>query len=194
MIGPERIKLAVIAENLGGEETPFSSPAATMFKNSLVEAGISPDRLGFGWATEASLLDAEERGASFLLLAGDAALHLVRPDLSVGECHGRAMLFSADPAGLIVFPVFHPESYFRNPRWRSRLVEELRLLRAIGVDRDSWVSFTPDSCVRCRGEFYRVDDQGVVFCVDHWGKPVDRSRLLSADDLAGLFGGVVVSR
>lgn len=161
-----------------------------MFKLRMTEVGVSPDRAGFGWATKEALKLALDRGAQFIVLAGDEALSLVRSDLSVKECHGRAMLASPD-SPVIMFPMFHPEAFLRNPRWRLTAVDELSTLKVIGGNREKWLDYVPDSCVRCRGEFHRVDDVGVVYCEAHWGK-VPTNRILSPQEVVDFFNGKVV--
>lgn len=181
MNGPLTCKLMVIAADYDPQ-----SPASRTFKEAMTEVGISVDRVVFGW-TETVEEEVESRGAQFIVLAGQAALELVRPDLHVGECHGRAMLLDHEtPDGPLVYPLFHPDSYYRNPLWRNSLLQELRQLIAIGRDRDNWTKYTPDTCVKCRGEFFRVDEQGVVYCELH--SVPEQERPLTAEQIAADFG------
>lgn len=138
-----------------------------LFLSLMTEAGLPVDRVGFGTIHPTIKDDVEESGAQFVILSGTAAVRLYRPDLRTGQCHGRIMLLEPSKTstdGPLAFPVFHPEAYWRNYRWRELLVKELRLLREIAQNRNSWLSYVPDSCVRCRGEVIHFDDNGVPYC------------------------------
>jgi hypothetical protein len=158
-VGPDVYKLAVITEKMSFQGSPFEGNAGKMFKDSMVEAGIDVGKVAFGYAT-----DIPNEDVQFLVLAGDKALATVRPDLKVRFCHGRPMLLEN---GAIGFPVFNPEAYWRNPRWRSLLAAELQVLLNVARNRDRWEEWCPQSCVRCRGEVYYTDPARVAYCEVH---------------------------
>jgi hypothetical protein len=70
--------------------------------------------------------------------------------------------------GPLVMPVVNHWALFRAARWRQDLIDDLQLLKQIGRDPANWVTYTPDTCVKCRGEFFAVDDWGVTYCEEHW--------------------------
>jgi hypothetical protein len=184
--GPSRPKLVVVAQNLVNEQQPFDSIGGSIFKTSLMKAGIPVEKVGFTWSHPGTAIEIRDRGATFVILAGEGAVALWRPDLHVRQCHGRMMALDDECFG---FPTFHPEAFARNPRWRSLLCKELQILREIASDPESWISRSPLTCVRCRGEFYRVDDMGVVYCERHWGAPDDRPVTVS--QFAAAFGAII---
>lgn len=178
----ENKTLAVFAENLMGESEPFTNESGELYKTALGGAGVDVSRVAFGWMENISEIKGSD--IRFVILAGDGVLRKFRADLSVKECHGRAMMTTEN---ILVFPTFHPEAYKRNPLWLKTLKGELGLLKKIGPDIERWASYTPDTCVRCRGDFFRVDDQGVVYCEEHWGKVPHPENVLTPDQVARVF-------
>lgn len=162
--GPETCKLAVVTEQMPWWSEPMDGPSGEMFKKAMSDKGIGVEKVAFGAATD----DPLEREAEFVVLAGDVALARYRPDLRVAHCHGRPMLIRHEQSDLIYFPVFHPEAYWRNPRWRSLLDHELGQLMLLARDVDNWKSFIPQSCVKCRGSADFHDKMGVLYCYEHW--------------------------
>jgi hypothetical protein len=158
-VGPEVCKLAVKAEKMPFQAVPFDGNAGKMFKAAMVEAGIGVEKVAFGYAT-----DEPAESVRFVILAGDKALASVRPDLMVRQCHGRPMLLDG---GVVGFPVFHPEAYWRNPRWRPLLAAELQVLLKVARNPDDWEDLCPQSCVKCRGEVYYTDPARVAYCEVH---------------------------
>lgn len=158
-VGPESCKLAIVTEKMPWQTEPFDGPSGAMFKDTMTKAGIGVEKVAFGFAGD----DPRERQASFTVLAGDRALHTVRTDLWVRQCHGRPMMLDH----ILWYPVFHPEAYWRNPRWRSLLDHELRALMSLARDRENWRSYLPQSCVKCRGAVDYTDLMGVAYCQEH---------------------------
>lgn len=159
-VGPEVCKLAVVTEKMPWWSEPFDGPSGEMFRGAMTEVGIGVEKVAFGTAEE----DPVDRQASFVLVAGDVALSKYRPDLRVAHCHGRPMQVVAN---VIAFPVFHPEAYWRNPRWRSLLTHELKTLMTIARSPEDWDRYVPESCVKCRGLVEYTDDMGVHYCHEH---------------------------
>ncbi len=155
-VGPEVCKLACVSERMPWWSEPFAGSSGDWFKQAMTERGIGVEKVAFGYADD----NPRERGASFAVLAGDQALAQYRPDLRVAHCHGRPMLGE----DLLLFPVFHPEAFWRNPRWRGLLAHELGQLMLLAKDPDSWRLFVPQSCVKCRGAADHEDKMGVLYC------------------------------
>jgi hypothetical protein len=163
--GPDDARLAVLSP------APTFEPLQQVFQ----EIGTDPARILFG---DGKLSELEDRGVSYIVLAGQACLDQFRPDLAIRQCHGRPMLLwpgLSHCAGPIVMPVFHPEAYRRNPRWQSLLRIQLGSIRRVALDRDNWINECPDTCVACRGEFYAVDPHGVVYCDTHAPRSIRRT-------------------
>lgn len=198
--GPATIKLLVVGEcPAPGETTPFTSPAGLHFREELQSAAIDPQKLGFCYAVSChqvhlpspelqatcnNRLEAliQKLHPAWLLLVGDVALRAFRPDLQMRSCHGRAFLFDPEePDGSVCFPTFHHYAVERRPEWRDVLHYELDLLREMAAHRAEWMSYNPNTCVRCRSEAYEIDVQGVVYCERHW---VIRQRVVNADSIA----------
>jgi hypothetical protein len=158
-VGPEVCKLAVVTESMPWWSEPFDGPSGEMFKGAMTTVGIGIEKVAFGAADD----DPKDREAQFVLLCGDVALSRYRTNLRVAHCHGRPMMLDHR----ILFPVFHPEAYWRNPRWRSLLDHELKQLMLLAKDKDQWRSFIPQSCVKCRGAADYTDLMGVVYCTEH---------------------------
>lgn len=108
-------------------------------------------------------VDEKELQHPFVCVAGNAALHLYRPDLGVGQCHGRPMAFHNDDT--VVVPVFHPEAYHRNPRWRISLVNDFNVLRGIAAGKEPWVRHS--TCVFCRRPATVADKNLLLVCSRH---------------------------
>ena len=176
--GPSQCKLAVLWPK--GDERGRDTVCGL-----LGSVGISLDRLCFTDSVD----DLEGSGAEYVILAGAEMLHLFRPDLHPGLCHGRAMLLDLTDRGIIGFPIFHPDSYRRNERWQTVLLQELSLLKDMARSGFwSWDDFIPDTCVVCRGERHSSDQNGVAYCFPHWrSRLVDKTRTLSPDQAAKLF-------
>ncbi len=165
-VGPETCKLAVVAGKMPFQTSPFEGRAGDYFKKAMTEAGIGVEKVCFG-DTDMDLED-QIQGirAGHIVLAGDRALQYFRKDLRVSQCHGRPMMMFPDfpDRTPLLFPVFHPEAYWRNPRWRALLLLELQSLMLIARTGE-WAS--PQSCVKCRGSADYTDPMGVVFCEEH---------------------------
>lgn len=166
-MGPEVCKLAVVTESMPWWSVPFDGPSGEMFKKAMSDKGIGVEKVAFGTAEDEPL----EREAEFVVLAGDVALAKYRPDLRVAHCHGRPMMNGS----LLLYPVFHPEAYWRNPRWRPLLDHELGQLMLLAKDRAEWQKFSPLSCVKCRGAADWRDGMGVVYCEDHYKPSPDHN-------------------
>jgi hypothetical protein len=167
-------KLLVVGEFIGKVEKngPFTNRAGMYFREMMANAGINPDRAAFAYPTSAEELDAEMVGneSLYVVLSGNNMLELLHPELRIGECHGRAMLYDPDhPACPVLFPTLHHESAARQPkRWGTVVQDELALLRVLAINRDRWSEHTPDTCVRCRGELSVITPAGVVYCNRHF--------------------------
>lgn len=169
-VGPETCKLAVIAHRMPFQNAPFEGNAGKMFKDTMTHTGIGVEKVAFGDDVDMDLEDAIQGvKAQFVILAGDRVLQWFRPDLYVRQCHGRPMLMFPDfpDRTPILFPVFHPEAYWRFPRWRALLAVELKSLMELAHNRNRWQDFCPQSCVKCRGLPHRTDPMGVVYCEVH---------------------------
>ncbi len=165
-VGPATCRLAVVAERMPFQITPFEGAAGAMFQSEMTTTGIGVGKVAFGFADTHLEAALSGLGAKFVLLAGDGALSLFRPDLRVRQCHGRPMLI-APGSPVILYPMFHPEAYHRNPRWRGLMQHELRVLMGLGSDSERWSEHCPQTCVKCRGPQAMTDPQGVVYCESH---------------------------
>lgn len=158
-------KLLIVGEAPPDAEKrgPFTNRAGKAFRKAMAAVNIDPDRADFAYPATAAEID--ESGSEYVVLAGNKMLHLFRPDLDAGHCHGRVM---KSLRGMILFPVFHHEVYTRTKLWSVVLADELKILRRIAVDVENWATYTTQSCVHCRGKAYRVDEANVVYCEEHW--------------------------
>lgn len=186
-VGPNQPKLVVVGERFEREDEPFGGFAGQFFKECMLEAGIKPDKSGFCWAGDELQGELEVLRPAWVVLSGDQALQAIRPDLFCRQAHGRP--FSLIPmserdarlGGSVGFPVVHHVALKRNQKeWHALVVRELLALRQMATDPEGWLKYAPDTCVKCRGEFFRIDDQGIVYCEKHW-------ELRAADGLAQLI-------
>lgn len=155
--GPDTCRLAVVST------ADFDTQAGRLFKSTFVDAGINVDRVAFGPVDKNTVAKVSELGAKYVVVAGIDSLQFFWPDLSIRECHGRPMQLTTT-YWPVAFPVFHPEAFLRNPRARALLRQQLQLLKLMGSESENWSRFLADSCVKCRGEMYSIDDRGVVYC------------------------------
>lgn len=176
-VGPPECKLAAVG--------PFGDDEATAsFKSMMTASGVPQEKVVF--LTPDSFVDLEPSGAKFVLLAGSEALGLFRPDLHPGLCHGRLLLLDLSDRGILGFPVFHPETYRRNPRWRTMLLKDFAFLKR-AASEGLWPSDGPQTCVRCRGLKFDTDINGVVYCGPHWKSREGRDTTLSLDRVVRSF-------
>lgn len=168
-VGAKEAKLAAVTTPIGDDYRPFASPGGRVFKEMLDEAGIDVTRVAFGWADDLLWTGLYGIGAQYVIAAGQHALDQWRPDLEIRQCHGRPMLID----DRIVMPVPHPESLWRRqdapgPDYRNILHAQFANLRALALDRDNWLEYSPTSCVKCRSDdVWKVDGNGVSYCLRH---------------------------
>lgn len=187
-VGPSQPKLVVVGERFEREDEPFGGFAGLFFKEVLLEAGIKPDKSGFCYGG-GELLELLVLRPVWVVLSGDVALQGIRPDLQTRGMHGRPVSLlpmsergprDARLGGSVGFSVVHHVALRRKPKeWHDLVLQELLAFRRMATDPEGWLKYTPDTCVKCRGEFFRIDDQGIVYCEEHW-------ELRGADGLAQL--------
>lgn len=160
---PAAAKLLMVGEGFGAPTRLFAEDAGRTFCELAQIAEIPIRKCRFAEPAAELVPALESSPVQWVILSGDAALHTVRPDLDQRFAHGRPI----HRAGITFMPVFHHVALYRHPQWRALVAAELGDLVTI-AKTGNWMRFVPDTCVKCRGEFYRVDDEGIVYCEAHW--------------------------
>lgn len=185
-------KLLITGEFIGKLERggPFTNRAGMFFREMMTKAGMNPERAAFAYPTSAQELNDEmvANEAHYVVLSGDNMVKLVNPELRVGECHGRAMLYDPEHDNCpIMFPTLHHETAARQPaKWGTVVQEELALLRVLALDRDRWKYYVPLTCVHCRKKKALTTEHGVMYCARH---AATRSAASGPDALLSLAQG-----
>lgn len=169
--GANKPRIIVVVEHFEDEDAPLLGAAGQFFREELTRQQIPLDRIGFCYHDALEEAKSLLSGAHWLLVSGLNPLRVWRPDLHIRECHGRPFLAKGTLDGLAVFPIMHYVSFYRVMSWRNLLRQELALFVRYVVARyegQNWYAESPDTCVKCRGEFWGCDRQGIVYCKEHW--------------------------
>lgn len=213
--GPVGATVAVLGEAPGKQEDrvgrPFVGPAGQLLRRLLFEAGIDADALA--WLNTVSCFPnrtptaaevdacAPNRSAQLevlapkhLLAAGGVALSVLRPDLKIGQAHGRLL---SDIPGRWVFPVHHPSAALRNPQLIDVLANDLTRWAAIIRSDRPWEHVSL-SCVVCGRLAGRFDPDGIGWCENHLARGMrgweraNRDRAIAQPELRPAVEDVVV--
>lgn len=176
-----------------GEEEPFTSASGSLLRRAMRDVGLTEDRVAWMYACScvasssptSHQLNAcsknrtdvfELVGPSVVLLAGNTALRLFRPDLRIGKAHGRP--FVQDER--VFVPIYNPEAVRRNPGWHEELSLDLKLAADIVVSKktspavNDWRHLVPETCVWCEADpetapgAWHWDNDGIPYCERHW--------------------------
>jgi len=176
---------AVLGEAPGRAEDkagrPFVGPAGQLLRRLLIEAGIEPDMLGW-FNTVSCFPDRTPTGAEVkicgpnrlaqlevlspkhVLVCGSVALSTLRPDLKIGQVHGRLM--AGHPGNWWAYPVHHPSAALRNPPLADTLAADLTRWAGIIQSGNPWEKVVL-SCVACGRLAGRFDPDGLGWCDQH---------------------------
>lgn len=102
----------------------------------------------------------------FVLLVGGTALNAFRSDLQITNHHGKLFVWNELYA---VMGIPHPAAVLRGRReYKKQILLDLERWAEIVWSGDDPLAWLETRCIRCGGEWYRSDRDGVAYCATHW--------------------------
>lgn len=145
-------------------------------RNLATDPGRAPNKLETESCRPHKLAQLKAFESKWVILTGNVPLQSFRPDLKIGQMHGR--VFSLERFGIHAnaFPIFHPAAVLRNPAWEQPVLDDLKWLKEWVDEPASLGELAPADCTYpgCERGSTQWDADCVTYCDDHIAKGIEK--------------------